>query len=341
MNNVRGTGITLDAWISICVVFLIGTSILVLHSIAPGLFPLYFVYIIVGVILFFVFSQIEFEVLTYFYKHFYVISIILLVLPLIIGQVTRGVVRWIPIGPISVLPAELVRPFLFVFFAKLLWRQKVTLKLFLISGILFLIPFILILVQPSLGVGIVTLIGYIGILFGSSFSKKLLFLFAGICLILLPLFWNFLAPYQKARIVSFDNYNSIQATISVGSGKIFGQGLGKGTETQLAFLPEKQTDFVFAAISEEMGFLGGGIVLLVLCLLCYRIIQILKMAQKGPVRTFIGGIFFSFLFQIFIHVGMNMGVLPITGLTLPLVSAGGSSLIATMITLGMVIGAKK
>ncbi|HSX48805.1 MAG TPA: FtsW/RodA/SpoVE family cell cycle protein, partial [Candidatus Saccharimonadales bacterium] len=115
----------------------------------------------------------------------------------------------------------------------------------------------------------------------------------------------------------------------------------RGTETQLAFLPEKQTDFVFASIGEELGFVGAGLVLLVSFFLLFRISQAVSDAYNPASRSFISGVFMALLFQVFVHVGMNMGILPITGVTLPLVSAGGSSLVATAIALGMVVGAKK
>lgn len=316
-------------------------SVLVLHAIAPALFPVYFVYVVVAIASFLFFSQIGFDVLSAFSLHFFIGSLILLLLPLIIGQVTRGVVRWIPIGPVQIQPSELVRPFLFVFFAIRLTTHDLKLIEFLKTSILFAIIFVLILVQPSLGVAMLTAVGYLGVVLATTIDKKkLLLVILGIVLFI-PLFWNFLKPYQRERILSFDNYNSVQATISVGSGKITGKGLGKGTETQLAFLPEKQTDFIFASISEELGFVGAALVLVILFFLLYRVGDSVGQAYNPASRSFISGIFLMLLAQTFVHVGMNMQIMPITGVTLPLVSAGGSSLVATAIALGMVIGAKK
>jgi rod shape determining protein RodA len=314
---------------------------IVLRSIAPFVFPVYFVYLALGIISFLIFSQIDFDVLALFGKYFYIGSIIFLSLPLIIGQVTRGVVRWIPIGPVSIQPAELVRPFLLIFFASYLSQKKVGMGNFLRATLLFSLPFILIVVQPSLGVAIMTSIGFLGVVLASTFNKKILAIFLLGLALFIPLFWHFLAPYQRERIVSFGNYNSIQAMISVGSGQITGQGLGKGTETQLSFLPEKQTDFIFASIAEEMGFVGAILILAVLFFVLFRVSIIITHAESPGARAFVSGVFLSLFAQTFVHVGMNMGMLPITGLPLPLVSAGGSSLIATMTMLGMVIGAKK
>ncbi|HEX6977323.1 MAG TPA: FtsW/RodA/SpoVE family cell cycle protein [Patescibacteria group bacterium] len=335
-----------DTGLVIGVIILIAISLIILRSIAPFVFPLYFVYLIVAIALFIFFSQIDFDSISLFYVYFYIGSIFLLIAPLVIGQVTRGTVRWIPLGPIAIQPAEIVRPFLLVFFAKFYTLREVSVKRFLVSNFLFLVPFFLILVQPSLGVAIMTAVGYLGIVIASTFKKKYLVGFAVICAVLAPLLWQFLAPYQKGRILSFisgtdSSYNSIQSMIAVGSGRFLGMGLGKGVETQLAFLPEKHTDFVFAAISEELGFVGAALTVCVIFFVLYRIIKILEVSQGVGARIFISGMFLTLFVQVVVHIGMNMGLFPITGLPLPLVSAGGSSLVATMIALGMVIGAKK
>ncbi len=339
--NIATSGYKKDIGITLAFFILIIFSVIVLRAIAPYVFPTYFIYLVVAIISFLVFSQIGFDILSEFSTHFYIGSIIFLILPLIIGQVTRGVVRWIPLGPVAILPSELVRPFLFVFFAKELTRGHIKFWEFMRITALFLLAAFLILIQPSLGVTILTLVGYFGIVIATTFNKKYLILMVLACIAFIPLFWHFLAPYQRARIISFDNYNSVQATISVGSGRINGEGLGKGTETQLAFLPEKQTDFIFASISHEMGFIGAALLLFILFFMLYRVSDGISNAYNPAARSFVSGIFISLLVQTLVHVGMNMGILPITGVTLPLVSAGGSSLVATAIALGMVVGAKK
>jgi len=339
--NIASSRFKKDLGITIPFFILIIFSFVILRSLAPNLFPTYFIYIIAAIIAFFIFSQIPFDILSEFKIHFYIACIIFLILPLIIGQVTRGVVRWIPIGPIAILPSELVRPFLFILFANQLTKKNLSLKEFLKTSVLFILPLFLILVQPSLGVAVLTAIGYLGIVLATSLDKKILIFLVALLGLSFPIIWLFLKPYQRQRIMSIDNYNSVQATISVGSGKLTGLGLGKGTETQLAFLPEKQTDFIFASISHELGFVGASLVLLISFFLLFRVSQSVSYAQSPQSRSFISGLFLAMLAQTFVHVGMNMGILPITGVTLPLVSAGGSSLIATAISLGMVIGAKR
>lgn len=329
---------------------LLAFSVVILNSLDKSIFPQYFAYIFVALVFFWIFSSIGFEIVSIFSKYLYVGSILLLLATLIIGGVTRNTVRWIQLGPSSFQPAEIVRPFLLLFFANYLGKGEVTLKKFGKSLLLLALPVILILVQPSLGVSIMTVTGFVGVLIASKFNKKYLVVGLLISIALVPLAWNFLAPYQKERVTTFlepsrdpkgAGYNSIQAVIAAGSGKIFGTGLGKGVQTQLAFLPEKQTDFVFASTAEEMGLMGAGFVLFASFLILMRLVKFMENSVSPEARAYLSGFFLTYLAQVFIHTGMNMGMLPITGLPFPLLSAGGSSLLATMIGLGIALGAYK
>ena len=339
-----------DLPIVLALIFLIVLSGVVLKSIAPTIFPTYFIYIALGIISYIVFSQIDFDIISLFSGHFYIVSIILLAATLIIGRVTRGVVRWIPIGDFSIQAAEFVRPLLLVFFANRLTEQNLNAKKLFGIILLFLIPLGLILVQPSLGVALITAAGFVGILLAANIKKRYFLWIIVVTMMLIPVFWTALAPYQKSRVVTFLNpagdplgkgYNSIQSKISVGSGKLFGRGLGKGVQTQLSFLPERQTDFIFASIAEEMGFVGAALVLLGLFVILFRLTVLMENSRGPSARAYLSGLFLVLFVQISIHVGMNMGLLPITGIPLPLLSAGGSSLVATMIGLGIANGAKK
>lgn len=339
-----------DSIFLFCLVFLLLISVFVLRAIAPELFPLYFVSIGLSFFVFWIFSQIGYEVLSLFSKPLYVLSLILLLLPLIIGSVTRGTVRWITIGPINFQPAEIIRPFLLVFFAHYLTSQKIDLKRFVKAIVLLALPIALILIQPSLGVSLLTFIGFMGVLIATKLSKKYILVGLGICILLTPVAWKIMAPYQRDRILTFieptkdplgAGYNSLQSMIAAGSGKFFGLGLGHGIQTQLSFLPEKQTDFIFAATAEELGFFGAGLMLIITFIILYRLTYYMEKSTSAGGRAYISGFFMTLLFQIFIHVGMNMGLTPVTGVPYPMVSAGGSSLLATMIGLGIAIGAYK
>lgn len=339
-----------DLYVSVSIVFLLVLSISILNSIAPNLFPLYFIYTILALASFWVFSQISFEVVKLFSVHFYVISIFLLIITFVIGQVTHGTLRWIPLGPFSLQPSELVRPFLLIFFASYLTNQKVNLKRFLVAVVLLAIPILLILIQPSLGVSILTLVGFLGVLMASEFNKKYLLVGALVIAVLIPIFWQVMAPYQKQRLTTFlqpdsdplgAGYNTIQSTIATGAGKLFGRGLGKGIQTQLSFLPEKQTDFIFSAVGEELGFIGAGLILIATFMILFRLTKFMENSTSFTGRAYLSGFFLTYVIQVSVHVGMNMGIFPVTGLPFPLVSAGGSSLLATMTALGIALGAYK
>jgi rod shape determining protein RodA len=329
---------------------LVTIGLLTLRSIAPDIFPTYYIYIVLGMTAFLIFSQIDFDILSLFSKHLYVFSIFLLLLPLVIGEVTRGATRWIQIGQFSIQPTELVRPFLILFFANLLVDRGLTIRVLAQAFALLLIPVVLILLQPSLGVAALTLAGFAGVGLSLKYNKKMLLFIVATAVAVSPFLWLILAPYQKARVMALVSpvadptgagYNSIQSMIAVGSGMISGRGLGEGVQTQLAFLPERQTDFIFASIAEELGFVGAGLVIGLSFFVLYRIVVIVENAGSPVARAFAAGVFTTFFVQILIHIGMNMGLLPITGQPLPLISAGGSSLVATMATFGMLVQVKR
>ena len=273
-----------------------------------------------------------------------------MIITIILGQVTRGTVRWIPIGSLSFQPSEIVRPLLLVFFANFMTQKQINFKRLIQILFLMALPLFLILVQPSLGVTVLTAIGFLGVFLASELDKKIFLYLLIIIMAIVPVVFIFLAPYQKQRITTFFDpsedplgagYNSIQSMISVGSGELTGRGLGKGVQTQLAFLPERHSDFIFASIGEEMGFLGAMMLLVVTMILYGRIASFTEKSISPAARAFLAGVFLTLFTQTVVHVGMNMGLLPITGVPYPLVSAGGSSLLATMTSLGIVLGTKK
>lgn len=319
-------------------------GLVLLWGLVPDLFLHQVIFFILGLAFFLIFSQIDFRIYENFRWLIYLIVCALLLLTLVLGGVTRGAVRWIVIGPFAVQFSEIVKPFLVLFFSFYFAREKIKVS-YLLGGIfLFLVPAFLIFYQPDLGSTLVMASALLGILLASlSFSLILSGIFS--LFLILPVSWFFLAAYQKERILSFLNpgldplgsgYNLIQAVISVGSGQFFGRGLGRGTQSQLAFLPEHHTDFIFASFTEELGFIGAIILLGLYFLLLLRILKVAQNAREGFARLFCLGIFSFLLFQVFVNVGMNLGIVPITGITLPFVSYGGSSIISLMISLGMV-----
>ncbi|MBI2103737.1 FtsW/RodA/SpoVE family cell cycle protein [Candidatus Woesebacteria bacterium] len=342
MLNIRESQ-RIDWSIFIPALLLLSLGIFILNSLS-FLTPLYILFVIFGIFAFLFFAKVDFEILNIFSKILYIFSILFLLAPIFIGTATRGTTRWIQVGSLTIQPAEIVRPLLLVFFASYLVSGKKNVAHAVKGILLFLFPTFLILIQPSLGVTILTTFGFLGVLLASHFPRKYYLVGGALIILLLPLAWSLLADYQKQRIITFltpgsdpqgVGYNSIQAMISVGSGKISGRGLGRGIGTQLAFLPERQTDFIFASISEELGFVGAGLVLVLTFFILYRLIRIIQKSRDWVGRAYVAGFFLALLAQVVIHVGMNMALMPITGVPYPLLSAGGSSLIATMIGLGI------
>ncbi len=236
--------------------------------------------------------------------------------------------------------SEFVKPLLLLFYAKYLSDKKSK----IIYSLLAVIPFILVLKQPDLGSALVLLIIPTVLYFSANFNPKTLLLSLTLVLLIAPLGLKLAKPYQRKRINSFINpysdtqgsgYNVIQSIIAVGSGKFIGKGVGLGSQSHLSFLPEKHTDFIFASFVEEFGFLGATFVLFAYFILLTTMLNIASKLKHDHFYLVQLGIFTIFAFQMIINVGMNLGLLPVTGITLPLFSYGGSSLITSLILLGI------
>ena len=264
-----------------------------------------------------------------------------------LGPTIRGASRWIVVFGIQLQPSELVKPILLLAFA---WAMKAfpprTFKGFVIQCGIFVVPFLLVFRQPDLGTSIVYGIMWLSMMIAAGFPIRYIVIgFLG-ALLLFPIGWRGLHDYQRERITTFINpgedpkgagYNAIQSMIAVGSGQLFGRGLGRGTQSHFRFLPEYHTDFIFATLVEELGFFGGFILLLAYGALLWRIIRPLIAGVIEGVIPFVFsvGLFSMILTQIVINAGMNMGLVPITGITLPLVSYGGSSLLSLSVCFGV------
>lgn len=333
-------------WTLVLPVFvLVLLSLTTLFSISFSLFRSQFIFLIISLFAFLFFSQVNYRIIKLYSAPIYITSLVLLALVLVLGAATRGSVRWIEIWGIKIQFSEILKPFLLVSFASFLSsRENYSFKT-LLTTIIFLAPIsLLIFIQPDLGntliylsVAVLTLIA-----FGIPFR---FFLALTVPLGLLsPLIWRLLHDYQKQRIATFLNpqdplgssYNAIQSVIAVGSGMFFGKGLGQGTQSALRFLPERHTDFIFATLSEELGFVGSLIVILCFAFLLFRIFKIFSNSQETFPKVFAISAFSIILLQAFVNVGMNIGILPIVGITLPFVSYGGSSLLSSFILLGLV-----
>lgn len=333
-----------DFYLLLPAIFLLGFSIAVIVSVSPENLGTHLFYIFISIIFFLFFSFFDLEILFPLSPFVYIMSILFLSLPLLVGTVTRGSVRWIPIGDFTVQPSELVKPFLALISAWYWSRGNFTFKRFFRFSLLFLPIAFLIFIQPDLGSTLVVTSIFIGsILFLKINFKQFATLFLS-TLLLIPLLWFTLQDYQRLRVVHFFNpytdplgegYNLIQSKITIGSGGFLGRGLGRGTQSHLAFLPERFTDFIFASLAEELGFVGSFAVIALYLFLFLRILKITFLSKDRPFFLLGVSLFFYLFFQTFVNIGMNIGLMPITGITLPLLSYGGSSLVTTMISLGM------
>ncbi len=259
----------------------------------------------------------------------------------------RGVKSWYKIGPVSVDPIEFTKIILIILLAKYFSTRHIEMyqiKHILLSGFFVFLPAVLIFFQPDLGSVLILIAFWIGILIISGISLRHFLILVLCFLLIFILSWNFvLKDYQKQRIISLFypidplgvSWSQNQSKIAIGSGGILGQGIGRGSQTQYGFLPEPQTDFIFASLAEELGLVGISALFLFLSILIWRIIKIAINSQTNFSRFYASGIAVLLISQIFIHIGMNVGILPIIGIPLPLISYGGSSLIATFIGLGI------
>lgn len=307
-------------------------------------------FFIVGLFLMFFLSFFNWENLrtnSYLVLVFYLISLLLLSGLFFFAPTIRGVRSWYLLGPFSFDPIEFTKIVLIILLAKYFSLKHVEMyriKHIILSGFYFLLPIVLIFFQPNLGSVLILICLWLGVLIISGIKIRhfLILLFCGVLVFIFS--WNtLLKDYQKQRILSFIypsdplglGWSQNQAKIAIGSGGIFGQGFKKGSQTQYGFLPEPQTDFTFAALAEEFGLLGVSVVFLLFLILFWRIMRIAFLAKNNFQRLFAIGFAIIILVQIFIHVGMNLGMLPIIGIPLPFLSYGGSNLIFLFIGLGM------
>jgi rod shape determining protein RodA len=303
-----------------------------------------------GLIVMVISFLINYKLLDRWANSIYAICILLLICVLLFGKYVGGARRWLILGPLSIQPSELVKIAVIIclarYYSKIANIRGLNLRELLTPLILVAIPIFLIVRQPDLGTAmLVVLIAGSMTVFVKIERRSFLYIIAS-CTITIPMVWFFLKGYQKKRILTFLNpdrdplgagYHIIQSKIAIGSGMISGKGFLKGTQNALSFLPEQHTDFIFSVLAEEMGFLGTVIPLLIFMML---IIWGLNVAYRcrDPFGTILAvGISSMIFWQVFINVGMAMGLMPIVGVPLPFISYGGSSIVAMMICVGLLM----
>ncbi len=306
-------------------------------------------YILVGLFLCFVVATIDYHQLEKIAILIYILTIIMLVYVLLFGKTTGGARRWIKVAGFDFQPSEFAKIALIVFLADFLSKQKDKLSNILYFLLPFLFTGILMLLvsrQPDLGTAIVFFAIVLFMIYVAGIEWKYILMISLLLVASFPVLWSFLKDYQRKRIIYFLNpdldplgagYNIIQSKVAIGSGGLLGQGLFSGIQSQLKFLPAQHTDFVFAVIGEELGFLGALLLLSLFILLLWKGI---KIAQEAPdlLGTFLAtGVVAFMFFHIFINIGMVMGLVPATGLPLPFISYGGTFMITNFIGIGLLL----
>ena len=302
----------------------------------------------IGLIFLFAASISQHTLWRYLAKWWYLFSLLLMGSVLIFGQTIRGTKGWFSLAGFSFQPVEMAKIGLILMTAYIISRfgRRFDRPLFFFgTGIVTLLLLILTMLQPDLGSAVILAAIWFGMVWAVGARRLYLVLFtAGIILLAVIGWFFFLKDYQKDRLANFVNpgrdplgsgYNVTQSIIAVGSGKLFGRGLGFGSQSQLRFLPEAQTDFIFSVIGEEMGLAGVAAMLVLFALLFWRLLLIIQKSDDDFVAATATGILILFFAQLFTNVGANLGLLPVTGVTLPFVSYGGSSLVINLLLVGI------
>ena len=304
----------------------------------------------ISLVVFFLASQFDVRVFkrTSVLVGLFVFFSFLLMILFVAGHVSNGAASWFRLGGVAFEPADFMKLVVILMLAKYFSRRHVEIahpRHIFISGMYALIPFVLVFLQPDFGSALVIFLIWFGMALFAGISKRHLLMLAvgGICAF--GVLWIFLfKPYQKDRIINFihpyadirgSGYNAYQAGIAVGSGQLFGKGIGFGTQSRLQFLPEFQTDFIFAAFAEEWGFVGAILLLIVYGFLLFRILHIAQYGGSNFETLFGAGVAFYFMSHIVINIGMNLNIMPVTGITLPFMSYGGTHLVTEYLSLGI------
>ncbi|MBY0376846.1 rod shape-determining protein RodA [Patescibacteria group bacterium] len=305
---------------------------------------------------FFLFSFIDFRFLkqTKVLISLFLFFIGILFILFLLGKVSHGAKSWFNLGGFSFQPVDSMKLVIVLILAKYFSRRHVeirSIKHIFISGLYALVPFILVFLQPDFGSAMVIFFIWFGMVLVSGISKTHLLAVFLTGALAFALLWGFVfAPYQKARVANFLNpltdihgsgYNAFQSTIAVGSGQVVGKGLGFGTQSRLKFLPEYQTDFIFAAFTEEWGFIGAMIVLILYALIISRILSFAMLGASNFEILFGMGVAIMLIVHIVVNIGMNVGLLPVTGIPLPFMSYGGSHLLTEFAALGILMSMRR
>ncbi len=309
------------------------------------------IFLILGVGAFLFIKQIDYRVYQKILPQLYIGVLLLLVSLSFLGTEIRGSMRWFDLGFFRLQPSELVKPLLILVLAGFASQKNLSsLKYFLASMFIIGLPALLVLRQPDIGSSLVIVAIWLAIILVSPVKLWHVASVAFFFLAFLPVIYQFLAPYQKGRVMAFINpshdplgvgYSVIQSQIAIGSGQLVGRGFGHGTQSHLRFLPEFNTDFIFATLAEELGLVGAVLLLGTFTVLLIKLLQLARRISDPFGANIVMGVVGVILAHLAINIGMNLGLLPVTGITLPFISYGGSSLVSTFIMLGLVASVER
>jgi rod shape determining protein RodA len=349
--------LSIDYFLIFIVIAIGAISVFAIHSTEGGEFSYYTKNHLIRLVSFFgMFLILSFVKITFWYRNayvFYLFCLFLLIIVLFFGITASGSKRWVNLYFLNLQPSELMKIAIIVCFARYYNRIQSadiqSYRFLLIPTVLIIIPCYLVINQPDLGTSILIAGSGIIVIWLAGLNIKY-FVYTGLLLLVsFPFVVSILKPYQKSRILTFFNperdplgagYQIIQSKIAIGSGGFFGKGYLKGTQSYLEFLPEKHTDFIFTLFSEEFGFLGSIILLLLYILLIYRIIHIGFFVKSFFAKLYCFGFASAVFLYIFVNIAMVLGLLPIVGAPLPIMSYGGSSMLSIMLGLSIVMSSK-
>lgn len=350
--------LSIDWILFFAVLPIVGAGLVTMNSFggSNGYFENQIVWFGLSLVVFFVVSSIDMSFLkrTNVIMILYGIVISLLVLLFAVGTVSKGAQSWFNLGGFSIQPVDPAKIILVVLLAKYFSRRHVEIadiKHIVISGMYAFFVFILVFLQPDFGGALIVFAIWFGMVMVSGLSKKHLFAVFAIGAVVFSLLWGFVfQEYQKKRILTFlhpladirgAGYNAYQSTITVGSGELLGKGVGFGTQSRLQFLPEYETDFIFAAFAEEWGFIGVLLLFLLYSIVIWRILHNALHSASNFELLYGVGLSIFFMSHFIVHVGMNIGLLPVTGLTIPFMSYGGSNLVTSFGALGILMSLRR
>ena len=314
------------------------------------------IWLVVSIVVFFALSTIDYRFLnkTKVVVIIFLTSLFILFALFVLGHTAKGAESWFKIGGLSFQPSDPIKLVLIILLAKYFSRRHVEIadiRHIFVSGFYALSIFILIFLQPDFGSALIIFLIWFGMVLVSGISKKHLFLVFISGILVFSFLWFYgLKDYQKSRIINFlhpladirgSGYNAYQSTIAVGSGQIFGKGIGYGTQSKLNFLPEYRTDFIFSAFAEEWGLIGVGLLFSIFGIFIWRIVTNAYYGATNFEILFGLGVAILFMSHFLVNVGMTLGLMPVTGITFPFMSYGGTNLLSSFTALGILMGMRK